>query len=139
MPIQIEFIGPLLGALDGREGQGENYAVRNFLVTLMRYFLLPVPRLAFRQREAAVAGGLVALHRRRHLLAPRRLRARPGAVAITAVAATAEEEHLAATAADDEAKGVHAGGEPAMNWTSRLARATTSSSSTRARVGRHEG
>jgi hypothetical protein len=54
------------------------------------------------------------------------------AIAVAAVAPTAQEEYLAAATTDDEPERVHAGDGPARKRTGRPARATNISSSTRA-------
>src|SRR5437764_546306 len=101
MPTQIDCMRDLLAGLDGRrlhgalrERQGQNYAARNFLGTLMRYFLFPVPRLADRQPESSIARLLVVPDRLRPLLSTRRLAAPPAAVLVAVVTATAQEEDL---------------------------------------------
>jgi len=88
-----------------REGDGEDYAVRKFLGTLMRDFLLgAAARLPLGSREASIAGPLIPTHRRRLLLAARGPTAHARAVAIAAVTPTAQVKDLSASSTKDQAK-----------------------------------
>ena len=115
MPAQIDCMRVLLSDLDERrrrgvvrEGDGENYAARKFLGTLMRDFLLgAVARLPRGEREATIARLLIAPHRRRLFLATRRLAARSGAVAIAAVTPTAQVKDAIAAGTNDQTKRFH--------------------------------
>ena len=78
--------------------------MRNFLGTLMRYFLFPVARLADRQLESPVAGPLIITDRLGHLFSAGGVAARPTTVPIAAIAKAAQEEDLTASVADDESK-----------------------------------
>lgn len=73
----------------------------------MRYFLFPMALLADRESQSAVACLLVGAHRLRSLLSTGSASAHLAAVAVSAVAATAQEEDLPTAIAADEAEGVH--------------------------------
>lgn len=79
----------------------------------MRYFLFPVALLADRQSQSPVACLLIGAHRFRSLLSTGSTPAVGAAVAVSPVAATAQEEDLPAAIAANEAEGVHG---PVARW-----------------------
>lgn len=116
-----------LRAAHRRLGQ-DSYGLRNFLGTVMRHFLA-VHALPRRVITRALRRALVAPPRRAHRAPPRGPATRAPAVAITAVAAPAQEEYLPALGAmaDDKPERVHVPGEATTkNWTSGSGRATNS-------------
>jgi hypothetical protein len=113
-----------------RAGNGQNYAQRKFLGTLMRYFFLgAATRLSLREGETAVTRPLISLHGRGALFATRARAAILRAVAIAAVAATAQVERHAAASTQDQSKRFH-GQAPEENWTNDLTHATDGPSAT---------
>lgn len=129
MPAQIDCMRVLLFDLDERrrrgvvrEGDGENYVARKFLGTLMRDFLLgALSCLPRGEREAAIAGPLIAASCCRLLLTTRGPAARGRAVSIAAVTATAQVEDLAAAGANNQTKRFHGRRTPTKNWTCPIA------------------
>jgi hypothetical protein len=116
------------GILDERQGQ--LYARRNFLGTLMRYFLLAIAPLPVGQREPAFTRALVSATGRGRRFSMGGITAKVAAIAIAVVAPTAQEEHLSTSAANDEPERVHGLGGPQENWTCGRLRATDSPSAT---------